>query len=505
MFYRAVSVVLLLALLPQVTGCTVRRTDRVQVDELEPPVTEEIAGVTTKAAREVEFDRAERSRPRARISNDTIYATVDGQPFSIAMDEISHVWLRRRDPGGSIVASFFLAVGIVAGVGLIAAAIYAATKDSCPFIYSWDGEKFVFDAEPYGGAIARGLERDDYGELEHLRADDGVYRLRITNEVRETQFTNLLELWVVDHAPGARVIADEWGKLYTISDPRTLLSAVDANGRDLASWLSEKDLTLWEPEAIPGSADELRDEIVMSFPKPEGVTQARLLSNVATGLWGSYMISEMLELRGDEVEAWYDQIDTNPAALDSLYRWNAREETYVLKLEVETTDGWEVRGLLPGGGPFIAEDRVVPLNISGTAGDQLRIRIRPPKGYWSLNWFAVDYGSDQSMSVDTLAPVRAVDHSGRDVLAMLLESDDQYYDMPRTGDYGVVEFVAPPERADSDRTVILHSRGYYRLHLAPSRQPDLATLERLIEETGYAATFAAERYARWRAERSAEP
>ncbi len=203
MFNRAISVVLLLALLPQLTGCSVRRTDRVPVEEVEPPVTEEIAGVTTNAAREVEFDRAERSRPRARISNDTIYASVDGQPFSIAMDEVSHVWLRRRDTAGSIVASFFVGVGIVVAAVLVAVAIVAATKDSCPFIYSWNGEEFVFDGEPYGGAITRGLERDDYSELEHLQAAGEIYRLRITNEVRETQFTNLMELWVVDHGhPG---------------------------------------------------------------------------------------------------------------------------------------------------------------------------------------------------------------------------------------------------------------------------------------------------------------
>lgn len=505
MFYRAVSVVLLLALLPHLTSCSVRKTARVPVDEVEPPVTEEIAGVTTRTAREVEFDRARRSRPRATIRNDTIYSTVDGQPFAIAMDDVSHVWLRRTDTVGSIAASFFLTAGILAVIALAAVAIVVATKDSCPFVYSWNGEQFVFDGEPYGGAITRGLERDDYAELEHLRADDGIFRLRITNEVRETQFTNLLELWVVDHAPGTRVIPDEWGNLYTISDPQALLSATNATGRDLSPWLSEKDQTIWEPEAIPGSSGELRDEIVLSFPKPRDATQARLLANVATGLWGSYMISEMLELRGDAVEGWYDQMDSNPAAVDSLYTWNVREETYILKLEVETTDGWKVRGLLPGGGPFIAEDRVVPLDISGTAGDQLRVRIRPPRGYWSLNWFAVDYGSGQSLSFDTLAPVRAVDHTGRDVLAKLLEADDQYYDMPRTGDYGIVEFVAPPERAESDRTVLLHSRGYYRLHLAPSGEPDLATLDRLIWGTGYAATFAAERYARWRAQRSADP
>ena len=83
-------------------------------------------------------------------------------------------------------------------------AIALATKQSCPFIYSWNGSEYVFDAEPYGGAVTRGLERDDYSELENLRAENGLYRLMVTNEVPETQYTNLMELQVVDHPAATR-------------------------------------------------------------------------------------------------------------------------------------------------------------------------------------------------------------------------------------------------------------------------------------------------------------
>jgi len=505
MFYRVVSLVLLLVLLPHFTGCAVHATQRVPPTEVEYPIHEEISGITTLDGQEIEFDPPYRGMLRATINNDTIFSAVDGRPFRMALNEVSHVWLRRADTAGSIIASFFVTVGVIALIGLVLAVIVALTKDSCPFIYSWDGEQYVFDAEPYGGAITRGLERDDYGELEHLRADGGVYKLRITNEVRETQYTNLLELWVVDHAPGTRVIPDEWGNLHTISDYQTLVTATDGNGRDLTPWLTEKDLMIWEPEAVPGPEGELRQQIVMTFPKPRGATQARLLANVATGLWGSYMISEMLELRGNQVDEWYRHMDSTPAAVDSLYFWNIREGTYVLALEVETADGWTVRGLLPGGGPFIAEDRIVPLDLAGTSGGELKIRIQPPKGYWSLNWFAIDYGSDQAAIVDTLHPLQAVDHDGRDVLAALQETDDAYYEMPTYGDYGLIEFSAPDERIGMDRTVILHSRGYYKLHLEPTGEPDIATLQRLIWEPGYAAMFAAERYADSRARRNVEP
>ena len=60
-------------------------------------------------------------------------------------------------------------IGLVAAVAVgtvaIIVGVAAATKQSCPFVYSWDGKQYVFDAEPYGGAITRGLEKDDFSTL----------------------------------------------------------------------------------------------------------------------------------------------------------------------------------------------------------------------------------------------------------------------------------------------------------------------------------------------------
>lgn len=503
MFRRAVSAVLIVVLLPQLTGCTSHYTTDQPLAEVEDPTEEEIIGVTTIEGASVEFDRED--VPISLIEGDSLYAHVDGEPYVIALTDVSHLRLRRVDKAASVFATIGAVLGVALLVLAVAAGIALATKDSCPFIYSWDGERYVFDAEPYGGAITRGLERDDYGKLEYLRPDDGQYRLMITNEVRETQYTNLMELWVVDHAPGVEVVPDEHGNLYALADLRPLTSATDGSGRDLTPWLRGRDEVVWEPAPVPGPAGDLRDEITLTFPKPAAATQVRLLANAATGLWGSYMIGEMLRLRGTGLPVWYAMMDGSPVGPGALYAWNLREETYLLKLEVETDSGWQVRGLLPGGGPFISEDRVIPLEVGDVSGDRLRIRLRPPKGYWALNGFAVDYGRSGDFVVDTVAPVSAVDHTGRDVLAALLANDDSYYDMPETGDRGDVIFPAPATRPGLERTVILHSRGWYRLHLDDLGEPDMARLERLMNEPGYAAVLAAERYAAWHDERAVEP
>jgi DNA-directed RNA polymerase specialized sigma24 family protein len=52
--------------------------------------------------------------------------------------------------------------------------------------------------------------------------------------------------------------------------------------------------------------------------------------------------------------------------------------------------------------------------------------------------------------------------------------------------------------AGMERTVFLHSRGYYRLHLTGSGNPDTATLGQIGNTPDVAARFAIKRYNEWR-------
>ena len=221
------------------------------------------------------------------------------------------------------------------------------------------------------------MERDDYSELEHLREQNGQYRLLLTNEVDETQYTNLMELWVVDHAPGSRVVADERGTLHGFTRVQPLSAARDRYDNDLLPWLQTTDRKIWEPETVAGPDGNLRQEVLLTFPKPDGATQANLIANTATGWWGSYMIKKMVELYGRDTASWLASLDENPAAVQGLHAWGEREGTYRLPIEVEEPDGWQTRGTLPNGGPYLAEDRTIALDISHVTGKQLRIRLRP--------------------------------------------------------------------------------------------------------------------------------
>ena len=363
-------------------GCMVTKVQKLSVNQVAQPQQEHLVGVTTKTGSEIGFDP-----PGGKVNRDNIEAKVKNVPYTVAMQDVQRLWVERR--GVSAVRTIGLTVGIAAVALGTLIAVVLATKQSCPFVYSWDGSKYVFDAEPYGGAITRGLERDDYSELEHLREQNGVYRLLLTNEVDETQYTNLMELWVVDHARGSRVVSDENGALRSFSHIQKLSAARDRDGNDLLLWLQATDRKIWEPDTVAGPDGSLRQEVVLTFPKPEGATQVNLIANAATGLWGSYMIKKMVELHGRDTAAWLASLDKNPAGVQAIHAWGEREGTYRLPIEVEEASGWVVRGALPNGGPLLAEDRAIPLDISHVGGTELHIRLRPPVGYWAFNSFAL--------------------------------------------------------------------------------------------------------------------
>ena len=118
MLKRTLSLVLILVLVPHVTGCM--SVKAVDLADVERPVTEEVYGVMTVAGEEVVFDE-----PSTDVRNDTIYATVDQRPYTIALDQVERVSLRRHDDTQSVLA---LVGGIaVAMVVLMGVAVSQAT------------------------------------------------------------------------------------------------------------------------------------------------------------------------------------------------------------------------------------------------------------------------------------------------------------------------------------------------------------------------------------------
>jgi tetratricopeptide (TPR) repeat protein len=150
---------------------------------------------------------------------------------------------------------------------------------SCPFLYTWNGERFEFVTDFLGGGElgywaapgVRGVpDSDEYVRItpDQLRARDGRYELRITNELEEALFVDRVQLVAVAHPAGVEVHPNEGLRsperrerftLYTAGSPQPPLTAVDRNGRDVRERLASRDRRYvdgFSLSPIQGYADE---------------------------------------------------------------------------------------------------------------------------------------------------------------------------------------------------------------------------------------------------------
>ncbi len=421
----------------------------------------------------------------------------------IPLSEVELVWVRKFDP----VKTFLTTVGGLTLVGLGVALVIALTKECCPFVYSFDGERYVFDAEPYGGSICEGMKRTEWCNLEYLKEDSGLYKFIVSNEVDETQYTDEIKLLVVDHPKGTRVAPDDIGRLHTISRPVAPDKAYDGRSRSLLFFVVENDWIYWktrtdEMPSADTNGEHLKEEIVFEFPKPEGATEAKLLFNGCNTLWGSQMVKRFLELYGNGIDGFYEHMKASGLGDHRMKRWNDREELYRLQIRVETGDGWKPKGMIVGGGPLVSEDRVYVIDLRDVPGDTLRIKLTPPVAFWQINYLAVDY--TQNLPVDTveLAPLQAVDHKGQDVRDILSRNDASYLVMPEIGDRARVDFMAVPQKPGMERSYILKASGYYEIHLESRGAPRADIINKIFNEPGYPVRYALQEYAKWQKEKA---
>lgn len=131
---------------------------------------------------------------------------------------------------------------------------------SCPFLYTWNGTTYEFISDvlgttPLGLPMTDELDvPPDHDELvrvegRQLAAQDGEYRLQVTEELREVTYLDRAQLWVIDHPADVEVHPEERfcfppfppQKIHTVKGALPVAAAVDQEGRDWAAELAAID------------------------------------------------------------------------------------------------------------------------------------------------------------------------------------------------------------------------------------------------------------------------
>lgn len=355
--------------------------------------------------------------------------------------------------------------------------------NSCPFIYSFDGREYRLDSETFAGAITRGLQRTDLDNLDHLRAVDGEYRLRLTNERPETQYTDELTLRVIDHPVGTRVYPDVGAEPHVMRDARSPRSARGLRGADALGDVVASDGQWWTGDPVETidmeDAASFRDGLELVFPRPAGA-RGLLAVRARNSELAPYALQTFLGLFGDGLVDWYRSVDGDPALQAKLRAWVMREGT--LHVSVWIDGGWRLQDMLLDVGPHLAKTQVARLDLSAVEGDEVRVRLEGARGLWALDEVSLGAEEQAELAVRDLAPVAAVDPEGRELGPRLARVDDVYL-TTLLGHVLELTFAAPPPPAPGfERTVLARTTGFYHIYVdqTGSPRPDIA--DRMLEE-----------------------
>ncbi len=240
-------------------------------------------------------------------------------------------------------------------------------KGSCPFLYAWTGERFSFVTDllwnsPVGLPVAPGVyagpDPDELVRVDGARAVDGVYRLRVTEELWEAAFFDAVRLWVVDHpaevevASRLKVVPGERQPVGVVAarDLRPVAAAWDGRGEDVTARVQARD------EIYAGGFE----------PSPyQGVAR----------VWSFTIdLGEADDLRGAPLRLFLDGWMFPADASLNLAAAQRPDLPYLPpRLEVETAGGWQV--LVPAMGFPAGKTKTMVVDTPPLPAGAHRLRI----------------------------------------------------------------------------------------------------------------------------------
>lgn len=146
---------------------------------------------------------------------------------------------------------------------------------SCPFVYGWNGQEFVFITDVLGAAPLGELQPDgslaqpnpqEFVRLpQTFRPQDSRYLVRFTDEMREVDYFDQVRLVAVDHPAGEEIYANEIYSstprppvLYAVRNQHAPVAAIDDAGHNVLPLLLKADgqyVGGFQRRRIPGLAN----------------------------------------------------------------------------------------------------------------------------------------------------------------------------------------------------------------------------------------------------------
>ncbi len=374
----------------------------------------------------------------------------------VPLSDISRIEAFDVDAGATVGLSLLCTAGVFGAMILI----IAATKSSCPFVFTKGIDGNHFEGELFSGAIYPQLQRHDRLPLQYIEPVNGRYVVQLANKAHEEQSTDLLELLAVDHAPGSRPLFDRYGTVHSLRAPQPPTTAVDLNGTDVRELIIARDDSAWRGDEN-NMRPEANDGMELTFHKPLDVRHGKLVITARNSFWLDHLYGLFL----DELGTYAPDIERKnleqPA--ERLKNWS-RSQRLPLSVSVQIASGeWKHMDQFELAGPMAWREDVLMLDLGDVVGDEVRIRLDCGFQFWDIDQVAFDPSDDDSMLVRTIPMESATDRNGRNVRASMLTEDGQCYFQPHVDDAATIAFPVLEMASGKERSLFLHGAGHYHI------------------------------------------
>ncbi len=274
---------------------------------------------------------------------------------------------------------------------------------SCPFLFSWDGEKMVFVADfLWSAPLGMYINGQNKGGITQttdwvkVRADqlvprDGYYDLRVNANLWETHFLDYLALMVVDHPPGSEMWVDERffltptkPQVYLTEKPKPIHRALDHKGNDVTEIVRADDGKYLDSAGRGDYQGITHDHWVEIDLGPDAPTTGPV-----------YLLA-------------HGFIHPTDSSINFALEQQTKIKPEPLRLEVpDGKGGWKVA--LPALGFPAGKNKTVVLRLDGIDGPGVSRRVRL-RTNMEIHWDSLSYarGLDaQQCKTRTLAPTKA--------------------------------------------------------------------------------------------------
>lgn len=401
------------------------------------------------------------------------YRQEEGSKVAIPVTSIKRIDIVERDSGRTIASHVLTTIGVTLGILILISIIVLLTKSSCPFVYTHNGEGYEFTGETYGGAIFSPLERHDFMPLPNIVPTENKYYLRITNELKERQYTNQAELWVVQHPAETKVLLDNKGNIHTYADLQSPVLAQTISGESCLGQLLRTDSASYLfNEYTP---ENTLNEVTMTFNKPARATHGKLVLHARNSLWLDYLFGAFTQQFGSYYNKWAGEQKKEPK--EKLLQWQA-EQGIPLAVYLETAEGWRQVDMIESVGPLASRELMVQVDLADVkANDQLRIKMASGFMFWEVDYAGIDYTPNVAVKVEKCKALVASNERNQNMRKVLSEDDTLYLKQLQPGTAVSLTYQSTLQALPGNKTsIFLHTKGYYEHVRDYEGTPDIPEL-----------------------------